>query len=184
MRRWSRGPLLLAGTGVLMVAATIIIHRFGKPSFPDDPLALVQFKGSGFYRRESYIGYRWLYRVEGYSSPYEPEEQYADPRAKTLPPFVKPTAIEQSVAGVRLIRNRLISEATHSSWTIAFYGSSIELPIFWPYGIGAALVLLPLMRGYILSQRFTGLCPTCGYDLRATPERCPECGFVARASGT
>jgi predicted amidophosphoribosyltransferase len=56
---------------------------------------------------------------------------------------------------------------------------NVDIPI-WYLILGTAL--LPTGRAfyYLMKPRKhrPGHCFKCGYDLRATPERCPECGEV------
>ena len=60
--------------------------------------------------------------------------------------------------------------------TLAF--RRIVVPVWLPFLLTA---ILPVRRGWSWARRRTGhvgdrRCSSCGYDLRATPDRCPECG--------
>jgi len=71
-----------------------------------------------------------------------------------------------------------------SSWRPASgtaYLARLAVPL---WSVAAATLVLPLawsLRRTMSRARKrlnAGNCPACGYDLRATPDRCPECGSV------
>jgi hypothetical protein len=72
------------------------------------------------------------------------------------------------------------SPATGYNWPTITTRFSIVIPHWFIVGVLAVLPAWWLIRRRNARRaRRAGLCANCGYDLRATPDRCPECGQPA-----
>ena len=59
----------------------------------------------------------------------------------------------------------------------------VRLALWWPLLLTAFVPARWLSAWWIVRRRRSaGGCLNCGYDLRATPGRCPECGTVSTAT--
>ncbi|HEV7302501.1 MAG TPA: hypothetical protein VGN72_24395 [Tepidisphaeraceae bacterium] len=68
-----------------------------------------------------------------------------------------------------------------SAYRLSKGGVLITIP-YWMLMLLSTVA--PLIRWRRSRLHANGLCRACGYDLRATPDRCPECGAVPEAVST
>ncbi len=82
-----------------------------------------------------------------------------------------------------------INEA-RSAWILSGWWKGNPNQVMWltsvefSYAFAVLLFAVPLIIRALVrrrrrQRRAMNVCTNCGYDLRATPDRCPECGVVA-----
>jgi hypothetical protein len=98
---------------------------------------------------------------------YAPDPQWVD----------QPSVTRWHLVGFRMSRSFSPGgDGTTVEW------AAITIP-YWSIALAALLPLVVLGPGWLRQRRkIAGRCERCGYDLRATPDRCPECGAVPAVS--
>jgi hypothetical protein len=81
-----------------------------------------------------------------------------------------------------VIRVPITGAGRQWNWNKLVDGGSVSLSHIALVPLAAALIALVHVRWLHARRRRlidAGHCPSCGYDLRGTPNRCPECGRKA-----
>jgi hypothetical protein len=122
--------------------------------------------------------------ISGYSSnpPLPPAK--VDQGLRDLGKHV-PSCLHWQAAGFRWVASKRTNLPVDGGSIPIAAIHAIGLPLWLPVIIASALPVMRV-RAYRRSRRQRwrneGKCGACGYDLRATPGRCPECGTVPKGA--
>ena len=123
------------------------------------------------YSADEYAPHWWPRVGQGWDAIYS-GTSYADRPDYTPEPAE--WLYSRSVLGFR-VGNLAQGTPSKPGW-----GGGVVVPLWFPLAVFAAGPLWRWRRRRRLDRRrLLRLCPACGYDLRASPERCPECGTAA-----
>jgi hypothetical protein len=167
--------LLLASLALATAARSYTFHDWARVgqvehAFWND---ILMYRRSG-YELHSSRGRQTLVR---YLEVYEPQPQFAAPGFHWDPPT--PVRIRRSDDNHAWRRQQTGIGGAGVSYLV----TEQELATLNDAYAALALLLLPIGRAILHARaarrrRTAGHCPTCNYDLRATPDRCPECGTI------
>ena len=166
MRRLSPGPLAAATAASLLICLAGLaawarsIGRFDVARGTAGSTYYTLLSGNGLFQVQGETDYP--YRVAWYTA-HGPSSVAPDlgPRAR-------------GALGVRFQRFHTVHASGRENPTWA-----MTLPCWVVSLVGAFLPSIWLLRFRRRAYRAgRHLCLACGYDLRATPDRCPECGVV------